>query len=655
MRARIERIGLMVLAALLTATSANAGPAGALAGSVHDEGGEPVHGALVTATHVALRKGTTVYTDAAGRFRLPALDEGTYDVRVRRAGFKDGLRSGVAVAGERANLALRVDAETDARELAWQLPASRWLPLLLAELPDDDTREEFTRQCTFCHQQGNWATRVPRSREDWEKILKLMARMGGVVSPELRTVLPDAFNAAYAEDNYLAAFASVAAPAGDPLSPLAGSSPAAAGARAPFAGAAPPATGARPARPASAPPTADTTPALVRASLGAPQSAGAAGAVITEWDVGHPASMQHDLVVHPDGAVYSVDTNHDRLYRLDPRTGERRWWQIPRGDSPLGGVFAATGALVAPNTDPHVAPHSLQVAPDGSIWITLCLGNKMARFDPPTEKWTIIDQEDGLYPHTLRFDASGRIWYTLAVSNHIGMIDPATDTRRTLRLPARTWRQAVGVRVIPMVLWAGKFLDLSEATNSSEGLDLPVPYGIDIAPDGGVWFSQLNVHRIGRVDPETWKIDLVDTPFAGPRRLRFDSKGNLWIPGFSAGLIARYTPATGEFRTWALPIEGVETPYALNVDRRTDTVWVCGTNSDTLMSFDPVTARFTVYPLPTRVTYTREIDFDDEGGVWTSNSNFPSWHIEGSGPKLIRITPGDPARSDADLVARATD
>ena len=79
---------------------------------------------------------------------------------------------------------------------------------------------------------------------------------------------------------------------------------------------------------------------------------------------------------------------------------------------------------------------------------------------------------------------------------------------------------------------------------------------------------------------------------------------------------------------------------ALNVDRRTDTVWICGTNSDTLIRFEPDVERFTVYPLPTRVTYTREIDFDDAGGVWASNSNFPTWQIEAPGPKVIRLVPG---------------
>jgi streptogramin lyase len=373
-----------------------------------------------------------------------------------------------------------------------------------------------------------------------------------------------------------------------------------------------------------------------------PPAADAARAVITEWDVGDVASMQHDLVVHPDGRVYSVDTTQDRVYRLDPRTGERRTFDIPRGDSPLGGVFAGQQPIPA-NADAHVAPHSLQVAPDGGLWITLCLGNKIARFDPATERFDVYPQAEGLYPHTLRFDGRGRVWYTLAVSNHVAMIDPATGARRTYRLPSRTWGEALAVRAVPLVLWLGRHVTL-DPQRAGDTPTLPVPYGIDVAPDGGVWFSQLNAHRIGRLDPETGDVRLVDTPFAAPRRLRFDSRGRLWIPGFSSGVLARFDPQGGDFRTWDLPVEprGSETPYALNVDRRTDTVWICGTQSDTLMRFEPDTERFTVYPLPTRVTYTREIEFDPGGAVWTSNSNLPAWQIEGAVPKVLRLEPGPP-------------
>jgi len=577
----------MMRALVLFVLLAIAMPAAAerLAGRVTEASGRPIGGALVTAHHLTLARDTTVYADGEGRWTLPALEPGRYHLRARRPGFRDRIVMVDLAAGKNAPEALVLERETDARELAWQLPANRWLALAVAHLPDDAAREEFVRQCTFCHQQGSWATRVQRDPEEWRKIFALMARMGGILSTRVRTALPEALNAAYDESSYVPAL-------GEHFVP---------------------------------PP---------------PPDAAAGRAVITEWEVGGVGSMQHDLTVHPDGHVYSVDTTQDKLYRLDPRTGERRTFDIPAGDSPLGGVFSTRQPIPA-NADAHVAPHSLQVGPDGSIWITLCLGNKIARFDPGTERFEVFVQEEGLYPHTLRFDRRGRVWYTLAVSNQVAMIDPATRERRTYRLPARTWGESFAVRAVPVVLWLGRWVNL-DAERAGDGPQLPIPYGIDIAPDGAVWFSQLNAQRIGHLDPETGDIRLIDTPFSAPRRLRFDARGNLWIPGFSSSVLARYDPRTEEFRTWDLPTEprGTETPYALNVDRRTGAVWICGTQSDTLIRFDPSAERFTVYPLPTRVTYTREIEFDADGAVWTSNSNLPAWQIEGALPKLIRLDPG---------------
>ena len=146
------------------------------------------------------------------------------------------------------------------------------------------------RQCTYCHQQGNAATRLEREDWRWEKVLTLMARMGGTLTPELRAKIPALFRAAY--DPAQAALR-LTADAGAP-------------------GWAP------------------------------PPSADARRAVIEEWELGGRASVQHDVVVHPDGRLYSVDMNEDKLYRLDPTVagGARESWDIPHGELPLGGVFA---------------------------------------------------------------------------------------------------------------------------------------------------------------------------------------------------------------------------------------------------------------------------------------------------------------------------
>jgi streptogramin lyase len=574
------RVALLLVVAVMPP----AVTAGTIGGDVRARDGAVLDGVIVTAKDVDAARETTVYGDPRGRFTMPDLPPGRYHVRARAYGWAEAVEVLQLAGGRDATVRLALDPVTDPRERAWQLPANHWLHLALDRFPDDEAREEFLRQCGYCHQQGSWATRVQRSPEEWRKLLALMARMGGILTPRMRTLVPETLNAAYDDASYV------------------------------------PALGER-----FAPPP--------------PPSAVARRAVVTEWTLGATSSMLHDVAVAPDGQVYAVDMTQDELFRLDPATGKVRAWDIPDAGLPLGGAFASRQTIPA-NAIAHVGPHSVQVAPDGGVWITLALGNRMARFDPSREQFELHPVPDGYYPHTLRFDGQGRIWFTLAVSNQVGMLDPATGAIRTARLPSRTWGQAVVVRLMPAFLWLARTVDV-DPERSGDGPWLPIPYGIDVAPDGGVWFSQLNERRIGRLDPETFAVTLVDTPFPAPRRLRFDSTGALWIPSFSGSAIARFDPQTKAFRTWALPTEpaGTETPYALNVDRRTDTVWVCGTASDSLIRFEPATERFTVYPMPTRVTYTREIDFDERGAVWTSNSNLPAWQIDGGMPKLVRLEP----------------
>lgn len=173
---------------------------------------------------------------------------------------------------------------------------------------------------------------------------------------------------------------------------------------------------------------------------------------------------------------------------------------------------------------------------------------------------------------------------------------------------------------------------------------VPLPYGIDITPDGSVWFARLHTDEIGRIDPATGKVTMVPTPFAGPRRLRSDAEGNLWIGAFAESAIARYEPKSGRFTRFELPVipKGSETPYALNVDKRRGVVWVTGNQSDALYALDMKTQAWRHVPLPRRVSFTRDIEIADDGTVYTSTSSFPSWHVEDGQPTMIRVQSGTP-------------
>ena len=143
---------------------------------------------------------------------------------------------------------------------------------------------------------------------------------------------------------------------------------------------------------------------------------------------------------------------------------------------------------------------------------------------------------------------------------------------------------------------------------------------------------------IARIDPQSFSVEIIRTPFAGPRRIRIDAEGNPWITAFAEGALARYRVQDHAFDVHPLPVPG-ETPYGLAIDAHRGQVWVNGSQSDALFAFATASGTWERYPLPRRGTYTRDIGIDENGSIYTTNSNFPARYIEGGQPALLRLVP----------------
>lgn len=578
------------------AASGLADSAGFFYGHVSSDG-NPVKGAMVTFFHGEPLHSLTVFADDQGRFLSPELpwDEG-YRIRVRRAGWKDVVLENQKPEPDGHWTAVDMVRIADPGEMVQQLPSNYWMNLVLEEFDSRDHLLEFKMQCTYCHQQGSPLTsRRQFTRQQWVDIIHDMGRRSAIISNSLKDVLPDHLIAAYSDANVMQKLPAYDGENG-PL-PL--------------------------------------------------PSAQARQAVIEEWDLGGPNSGQHDLMVyHPDGSIWTVDGPMDTLHKIsfdNNPDGDRKSYLIPRGDHQPGGVYWKMEKGKNKGVDTYLAPHSLQTAPDGVIWLTLASGNQLAGFNPTTETWDMVDLEEGINPHTLRFDKKGRLWYTVTATNHVGMFNPKTREQKFVRLEFPDVSTRLITWFTPFFIEHADLFDLEDRSAEMDGVSMPMPYGIDISPiDGSVWFSQLNMRTIGRIDPETLAVTSITTPFDTPRRLRFDSRGNLWVPSYSEGTINRFDSNTMEWKeSLAIPVEpiGSEVPYAVFVDPKTDHLWITGTQSDTLIRFEPENSNWTIYPLPTLVTYTRELDMDDNGDVWTSHSSGPAWHVEGGIPKVTMLNP----------------
>lgn len=347
----------------------------------------------------------------------------------------------------------------------------------------------------------------------------------------------------------------------------------------------------------------------------------ATSATITMWEMDKPLEGSfHDLELGRDGKVYAVNISRGRMIALNPKTGEQTAIKFPRG---------------------AYAPHSIETANDGSLWTTMCASGHMARYDIETGKFVVVSSAEapkkrGNYPHTLRInpkDPEGLIWYTDAGSNSCFSLHPTSHVVKEYELLSAG--QAMG---------AGR--------GESRGI---TPYGLDYSPvDGMIWYSKLNGNRIGRIDPTKDDGDIREwnPPFRGPRRLHVAPDGMVWVPGFGSGVFGKFDPNTEYWTVYELPDAENQIPYALNVDKN-GIVWICGTGNDTINRFDPKSETLVEFRLPNRVSYTREIEFDDDGNVWTSTSG-PARHMERGVGAVIRISLPDtlPTTGGIKLVPR---
>jgi virginiamycin B lyase len=365
---------------------------------------------------------------------------------------------------------------------------------------------------------------------------------------------------------------------------------------------------------------------------------------MTEWPIGDGFSQMHDFLLHPNGMVYIGDNLFDRIYELDPNTGRYTVYKVPHDEDMTVGGIMGNRFKVFPKMYNYLGVHSFAYSKkDGNIFITPSMQQALLEFDVRTKKFTTYEMPGGYYPHTIRVDEKDRVWFTLALSSQVAMFDRSTREFTLYDLPARNVTEWFILKALPIIFSISPE-HRPQPEPSRESIGLPMPYGIDITPDGMVWVARLYANDLAKINPDTGEISMVGFPFEGPRRLRADADGNLWIVAFQDSLLVKYDPAANTFSPYELPVIN-EVPYALNVDRDRGTVWVNGNQSDTILSFDIASETWKVYPMPRQRYFTRDIEVEEtDGAVYTTNSHFPTWQSEGAVPSLLRITPLAEAR-----------
>lgn len=469
-------------------------------------------------------------------------------------------------------------------QLADSYPANVWLSQLHFGT-NQDLKKSFLLNCAFCHQQASAFMRAERSEEQWLAIIERMNVYGSRLPNAYHQEIARSLNKEY--------------------------------------------------RRLRENPQLIPAPRRWQSHL--------SGVTISEWPLGDGFSQLHDLLLHPNGKIYIGDNLQDRIYEIDPASGEYSVYKIPHDkDARLGG-FLGNRFSTFPKLNNYLGVHSFAYSKqDGNIFITPSMQQALLEFNPRSKEFTLHKMPGGFYPHTIRIDAQDRVWFTLALSSQVAMFDRKKQSFKLYALPARGVKEWLILKSLPLLF------DMEPASRPTPDPDpdnngLPMPYGIDVAPDGGIWVARLYANDIAHINPDTDDITMIDFPFQGPRRLRVDAQGNVWIVAFQDSLLVKYDPVKERFSKYELPVIN-EVPYALNVDRKRRLVWVNGNQSDSVMAFDIAAESWRVYPLPKQRFFSRDIEIDErDGSIYTTNSHFPAWQIEGGQPTLLHISTVPPA------------
>jgi streptogramin lyase len=565
-----------------------------------------------------------VVTDDQGRFLVPDLPEGEYEVWVRGYGLKDSERT-KALCGE--TVKLQVANAATPQEAAKIYPASYWTSLIqpppMSELPakyksQDEWLATLRNGCNHCHELGMPQTRIYTTAKDWDAMFLRAKSMHQELNGLGRDVV----------EKMLADWGSRIA-----------------------AGEVPP-----------APPR----PTGIERNV-----------VISQWDWGFPESFVHDLIstdkrnptLYPNGKVYGVDrTGGGRLLILDPVKNAVSWLQVEPRDKSHG--YSLTKdyyhgqeeeqAYVGEDKEWMASPHNPMFDSKGRLWMTVQIragghdyypawakntivtdnpadvdaaynlvsknGNNMqlGYFDTKTNKFVTVDT--GYNTHHLQLDWQDRVW-TDGGGSAAGELDTrkldltSLDTIKATEAGA----QKTFVRVDP------------ETKKMIPGTG----YGEAVSPvDGTVWYSSPvaggPANKLYMVDPKTDKITDYPLPPPGrfPHGIDFSSDGNVWV-SLGSGQLGRLNRKTGEWKFWDTPGlkfkgTGKETgstdfPYYLWVDQFNvsglgkDTVFETGTTSDAQFVFDPKKETFVVFHVPYPMPYyARGLDgrIDDPNAGW---------------------------------------
>jgi len=540
-------IGLLSISSLpaLTEIAAAAGNA-TLRGVVTDLAGRPIRGAVVKASSGG--KSIARYTDQDGRYQIPGLEAGRYEVSVNAYGF--ALEKQIKDTAEATEVVSKLSPQNDmtrltSADLRYLFPTS------------EDTYVVYST-CSTCH---GFETVLPMrgmTAEEWQNFLPLMTenRWGrSFFTDQVRVV------------QLARGLERVFGPQGT-LGP-------------------------------------GVNPDLSKVKhIQVPD--GALRATFTEYTIPSRRTMPHSVIVDDKrGTVWfsEYDSASNKMARFNPDTEKFDQFPIPvpQSNAHTGAVLkdgtylvgldrpGADGKVAGVDRDGNVVIYEFPGKPQGSRMVVtdptredtawLAAGDEVWRLNPKSKQFQVFKNPvveqfpEGSYGgmialprrkptgngYAIAVDSKGFPWVTQLDLGIIFKLDPDTGKTTSYHTPEIRSARGIAVDAQDNVWFAdyygNKLGKLDPNTGAVKLYQPPTqnssPYGVTVdIRRNYIWFADTVGNNITRFDPNTEQF----VEYALPTRnssIRFisaDEKGRVWYGGFWNGILGVLDPGQSEVR-----------------------------------------------------------------------------------------------------------
>jgi virginiamycin B lyase len=243
-----------------------------------------------------------------------------------------------------------------------------------------------------------------------------------------------------------------------------------------------------------------------------------------------PGSSPHGVVADRDGAPWLTDGGQNAIVRVDPKTRAVKAWKLPE----------ATGY-----TNLNTAIFDAK----GIHWFTGQSGI-YGSLDPRTGEMRIFDAPRGRGPYGIHATPDGTVYYASLAGSYLGRIDAASGKATVIEPPTRrqgarrVWSDSKGD--VWVAEWnSGQLSRYQPKTGAwkawkAPGED-PRVYAVYVDETDKVWAAEWSAQVMLRFDPASEKFETFKSSSGRPNvRQIHGRKGEVWTPESGADKIVVY-------------------------------------------------------------------------------------------------------------------